>query len=224
MFWPMDEDLHIDTSLPAWQEEPVSADATVDYALENNPGVRIASWNSLNAQRELTTAKWQLMPTIGLYGGWSTSYFAYQNTPTSSFGNQFVNNGGEYVQLSLSIPIWDRLSGSSKISRKRNALTRANAELSQKRREVESEVRRAIQDRDGASHAYKQAMHKAAVQAEAYLLNQKKLEQGLISPLEFQTANNNYLRAQADEMNSLFKFLIKQAVVRYYAGTEYINQ
>ena len=50
------------------------------------------------------------------------------------------------------------------------------------------------------------------MQAEAYNLNLKKLEQGLISPLEFQTANNNYLKAQADEMNSLFKYLIKQAV------------
>ena len=224
MFWPMDEELSIDTALPAWQEEPVSADATVDYALENNPGVRIAAWNTLNAQRELSTAKWQLMPTIGLYGGWSTGYFAYPNKQIASFGNQFVNNGGEYVQLSLSIPIWDRLSGFSKISRKRNALTKANAELSQKRREVESEVRRAVQDRDGASHAYEQARRKAAVQAEAYSLNRKKLEQGLISPLEFQTANNNYLRAQADEMNSLFKYLIKRAVVRYYNGIDYIDQ
>ena len=56
------------------------------------------------------------------------------------------------------------------------------------------------------------------------MLNLKKLEQGLISPLEFQAANNNYLKAQADEMNSLFKYLIKQAVVRYYNGVEYVNQ
>ena len=31
-------------------------------------------------------------------------------------------------------------------------------------------------------------------------------------------------KAQADEMNSLLKYLIKQAVVRYYNGVEYINQ
>ncbi len=98
------------------------------------------------------------------------------------------------------------------------------AQYDQKRRDVESEVRRSIQDRDGAESAYAQAQRKAEVQAEAYMLNMKKLEQGLISPLEFQTANNNYLKAQADEMNSLFKYLIKQAVVRYYNGVEYINQ
>ena len=35
---------------------------------------------------------------------------------------------------------------------------------------------------------------------------------------------NNYLKSKADEMNSLYKYLIKSAVVRYYNGEEYINQ
>ena len=224
MFWPMDEELVIDTSMPVWQIEPVATESVVDFALEHNPGVQIASWKELNAKRELSTAKWQVLPSIGLYAGWNTSYYTYQGAATSPFWNQFRNNGGEYVQLSLQIPIWNRLAKASAISKKRNALQKATAELDQKRRDVESEVRRAVQDRDGSAIAYQQAQRKAEVQAEAYTLNLKKLEQGLISPLEFQTANNNYLKAQADEMNSLFKYLIKQAVVRYYNGVEYVNQ
>lgn len=226
MFWPVDEDLNIDTSMPVWQIEPVATESVVDFALEHNPGIQIASWQELNAKRELNTAKWSLFPTLGLYAGWSTSYYTYhyQGSTTNPFWNQFKNNGGEYVELSLSIPIWNRLSKHSAISRKQHALDKATAELDQKRRDVESEVRRAIQYRDGAATAYQQAQRKAEVQAEAYTLNLKKLEQGLISPLEFQTANNNYLKAQADEMNSLFKYLIKQAVVRYYNGVEYVNQ
>ena len=35
---------------------------------------------------------------------------------------------------------------------------------------------------------------------------------------------SNYLRARADELNSQFKYLIKQAVVKYYNGVDYINQ
>ena len=224
MFWPVDEDLVIDTSMPLWQVEPVSTNTVVDYALEHNPAVQIASWQEFNAKRELNTAKWQTLPSVGLYAGWSTSYYTYQGSQTAAFQDQFKNNGGEYVEVSVSIPIFNRLSRLSKISRKRNALQKASAELDQKRRDVESEVRRAIQDRDGAATAYRQAQHKAEVQAEAYALNLKKLEQGLISPLEFQTATGNYLKAQADEMNSLFKYLIKQAVVRYYNGVEYVNQ
>lgn len=224
MFWPVDEELVIDTSMPVWQVEPVSTSSVVDFALEHNPAVQIASWKELNAKRELNTAKWQTLPSVGLYAGWSTSYYTYQGSQTAAFQDQFRNNGGEYVEVSVSIPIFNRLSRLSTISRKRHALQKATAELDQKKRDVESEVRRAVQDRDGAATAYQQAQRKAEVQAEAYMLNLKKLEQGLISPLEFQTANNNYLKAQADEMNSLFKYLIKHAVVRYYNGVEYVNQ
>ena len=224
MFWPVDEELIIDTSMPEWQAESVTTDAVVDFALDHNPSVQIASWQQLNAKRELNTAKWQVLPSVGLYAGWSTSYYTYQGSSTAAFRDQFRNNGGEYVELSLSIPIWNRLSKQSTVSRKRHALEKATAEYDQKRRDVESEVRRAIQDRDGAATAYLQAQRKAEVQEEAYALNLKKLEQGLVSPLEFQTANNNYLKSKADEMNSLFKYLIKQAVVKYYNGVDYIEQ
>ena len=227
MFWPVGEELEIEYSVissEAAGEVEKSADSVVDFALDHNPVVQIASWQALNAKRELNTAKWQTLPSVGLYAGWSTSYYTYQGSSTAAFQDQFRNNGGEYVELSVSIPIWNRLNKQSTISRKRHALEKASAELDQKRRDVESEVRRAIQDRDGAATAYEQACRKAEVQSEAYTLNLKKLEQGLISPLEFQTANNNYLKAQADEMNSLFKYLIKHAVVRYYNGVEYVNQ
>ncbi|MBQ9309510.1 MAG: TolC family protein [Bacteroidales bacterium] len=253
MFWPMDEELTIVTDYRSFADAQDDNSATqinpsvilnnpsvilsgpsvilsgseesiVDFALEHNPGIQIASWKQLNARRELNTAKWQLLPTVGLYAGWSTSYYTYQGSETAIFRDQFKNNGGEYVELALTLPIFNRLQGHSRVSRKRNAFEKATAELDQKRRDVESEVRRAIQDRDGSATAYQQAQRKAEVQAEAYTLNLKKLEQGLISPLEFQTASNNYLKAQADEMNSLFKYLIKQAVVRYYSGVEYINQ
>ena len=251
MFWPMDVDLTIDTGMPdqvghdggnaghdggiAWHDDGnfivtpdliggLSSETVVDYALKHNPGIRIAEWQQMNAKRQLNSAKWQTLPSVGLYAGWSTSYYTYQGSQTSPFRDQFLNNGGEYVEVSVSIPIWNRLSKHSAISRKRHAFEKASAELDQKRRDVESEVRRAIQDRDGAATAYQQAQRKSEVQAEAYTLNLKKLEQGLISPLEFQTANNNDLKAQADEMNSLFKYLIKQAVVKYYNGVEYVNQ
>ena len=227
MFWPVGEELEIDYSVissGAAGEVEKSADSIIAFALDHNPAVQIASWQALNAKRELNTAKWQTLPSVGLYAGWSTSYYTYQGSSTAAFRDQFRNNGGEYVELSVSFPIWNRLNKQSTISRKRHAFEKASAELDQKRRDVESEVRRAVQDRDGAATAYEQACRKAEVQSEAYTLNLKKLEQGLISPLEFQTANNNYLKAQADEMNSLFKYLIKDAVVKYYNGVEYIDQ
>ena len=224
MFWPEDEALLIDTELPALAPESVSAEAVVDFALTHDPALRIAHWQVDNARRELSTAKGQLLPSVGLYAGWNTSYYTYAGALTDPFARQFRNNSGEYVQLSFSLPLYDRLRAHSRLAQRRNALTRMTAEYEQKRREVASEVRRAVLDRDGAALAWRQAQHKAEVQEEAYRLNLKKLDQGLVSPLEFQAATGSFLKAKTDEMNAFFTCLIRQAVVRYYNGTDYLNQ
>ena len=223
----MDQELVIDTEnvIPSLDGDLNAADV-VDFALANNPAVKIAGWQADNAKRELATARWQLLPRLSLNTGWSTSYFNYpgQDLHLDPYRDQLRNHQGEYIQFSMSIPIYDRLQGHDNVARKRNAFKRMTAQYDQKRRDVASEVRRAVQDCDGAATAYEQALKKARVQEEAYQLNAKKMEQGLISSIEYQTATNNFLKAQADEMNSLLKYLIKQAVVRYYNGVEYINQ
>ena len=228
MFWPPEEELDIVTEIPGLVADAAGADDSfgqvLSFALAHNPAVLLADGTRLNAKRELNTARWQVLPSVSLNGGWSTSYYSFQGTQQTPYWDLLRSNGGEYVSLSVSIPIFNRLSRQSNIARRRNALARAEAEYDQTLRDVESEVRRAVQDRDGAALAWEQAKYKAEVQEEAYTLNLKKLDQGLISPLEFQTANNNYLRARADEMNSQFKYLLKQAVVRYYNGTDYIDQ
>ena len=147
MFWPVDEELNIDTSMPVWQIEPLATESVIDFALEHNPGIQIASWQQLNAKRQLNTAKWQLLPTVGLYAGWSTSYYTYQGSQTAAFRNQFKNNGGEYVEVSLQIPIWNRMSKHSAIKRRQHALDKATAELDQKRRDGPLTSRRSTRPR-----------------------------------------------------------------------------
>ena len=89
---------------------------------------------------------------------------------------------------------------------------------------MEAEVSRAIQDRDGASAAFMQADRRADVQEEAYRLNSRKFEQGLISPIEYRTASDKYLSAMAERLNTLLKYQIKKRVVDYYNGIHYLDQ
>ena len=230
MFWPIGEPMKIDVSIAQQMllvTAPVDAQTMVAQARQTMPSVLLAEGTMKNAQLALKTAKWQLLPSLALYGGWSSSYFTYPGrdgyVPTPYF-EQLKNNGGEYVQLSLSIPIFDRLSGHSNIAKRKNAYDRAQADYDQALRDVEAEVLRAVADRDGAADALKQAETRAALQQEAFALNGKRFEQGLISSIEYQAASNNYLNALAEQLNARLQYFIKNSVVNYYKGISYINQ
>ena len=247
MFWPIEEPLKIDGldiglshrgsrddesfmrlpyyDSPTDRTEEISR--IVEYAKTNMPSVLLAEGTMKNARLALKTARWQLLPTLSLYGGWSSSYFTYPGkegyVPTP-FMDQIKNNRGEYIQLSMSIPIYDRLSKHSNIAKRKNAYDRAQADYEQTLQTVEAEVRRAIADRDGSADALRQAATRADLQSEAFELNTKRFEQGLISSIEYQTASNNYLNALAEHLNARLQYFIKCSVVTYYGGTAYIEQ
>ena len=251
MFWPIEKPLKIDglavglshrgsrivndslvrlpqCDSPTSQAENIAQ--MVEFAKTNMPSVLLAEGTMKNARLALKTARWQLLPRLSLYGGWSSSYFTYPGmegyVPTPYF-EQMKNNGGEYeyVQLSLSIPIFDRLSKHSNIAKRKNAYDRAQADYEQALQTVEAEVRRAIADRDGSADALRQADTRAELQQEAFTLkNTKRFEQGLISSIEYQTASNNYLNALAEQLNARLQYFIKNSVVNYYGGTHYIEQ
>ena len=232
MFWPMDQELVIDVSMA--DKDFVSiltheneTDGIVEYARENLPSIAIARKSMQVAGYDLKTAKWRFAPSLYLSGGWSTGYYTYpgqEGYVPLPFWNQLTNNQGEWVGVSLSFPIYNRLGNLSNLRRKRNAYTRASLEYRQKQREIESEVRRAVQDRDGAAAAFRQAERRATVQEESYHLSLKQYEQGLISAIEFQTASDNWLNAKSVKLDALLKYYIKCSVVNYYNGIDYIEQ
>ena len=233
MLWEEDHELLIDLqsteNLTASHASGLTAAGGIVSNSEalHHPSVELAAYRMANAQLDLSTARWRLAPSLSLSGGWSTGYYTYPRTQdyvAMPFASQFINNSGEYVQLSLSIPIYDGLSRQSNIVRKKNAYRRAEAEYRQTLREVEAEMARAVQDRDGAMAALKQADRRAKAQQEAYAINSKKFEQGLISPLELKTSSDNHLNAQAEHLNAQLKYFIKSCVVRYYNGEKYIEQ
>ena len=230
MFWPIEKPLKIDGLAVGLSHRGSRTDdisQMVEYAQANMPAVLLAEGTMKNARLALKTARWQLLPRLSLYGGWSSSYFTYPGmegyVPTP-YLEQLKNNGGEYVQLSLSIPIFDRLSKHSNIARKKNAYDRAQADYEQTLQTVEAEVRRAIADRDGSADALRQADTRAELQQVAYALNTKRFEQGLISSIEYQTASNNYLNALAEQLNARLQYFIKCSVVTYYGGLPYLLQ
>ena len=227
MNYPQGEKLEIATNIDLDAlPSAVSEQALVDYALANNPKI-VASRHFTEQQRlNLARAKSAYSPSLYLYGGYNTSYYIdFENKAAyASFANQFRNNRGGYVQVGLSIPIFNGLSARSSKRRAANAYRSAQLEQVAVERAVESEVAQTWQEMQGFGKQYIQGQKKVSAAQLAYDGAERKFENGLISALDLQTAANTLLQAKSDKLRARLQYIIKTRMVDYYNGMSLIKE
>ena len=221
MNYPQGEQLAIETNINLEAlPSATSEQALVEYALENNPRIAASRFATEQSRINLARAKGAYSPSLYLYGGYNTSYYIdFDNKALyDPFGTQFRNNRGGYVQVALSIPIFNGLSAHSSKRRAQNAYRSAQLEEVAVQRAVESEVSQAWQEMQGFGKQYVQGQKKVSASQLAYDGAAKKFENGLISALDLQTAANTLLQAKSDKLRARLQYIIKTRMVDYYNG------
>ena len=226
MNYPQGEQLAIETNINLEAlPSATSEQALVEYALENNPRIAASRFATEQSRLNLARAKGAYSPSLYLYGGYNTSYYIdFDNKAAyDPFGTQFRNNRGGYVQVALSIPIFNGLSARSSKRRAQNAYRSAQLEEIAVQRAVESEVSQAWQEMQGFGKQYVQGQKKVSASQLAYDGAAKKFENGLISALDLQTAANTLLQAKSDKLRARLQYIIKTRMVDYYNGISLIK-
>ena len=221
MNYPPGEPLQIETNVNL-EVLPIatSEQALVEYALENNPRIAASRFATEQSRLNLAKANGAYSPSLYLYAGYNTSYFVDfdKKAMYDRFGTQFRNNRGGYIQLALSIPIFNGLSLCSSKRRAQNAYRSAQLDEIAVQRAVESEVSQAWQEMQGFGKQYMQGQKKVSASQLAYNGAAKKFENGLISALDLQTAANTLLQAKSDKLRARLQYIIKTRMVDYYNG------
>ena len=226
MNYPQGEQLAIETNINLEAlPSATSEQALVEYALENNPRIAASRFATEQSRINLARAKGAYSPSLYLYGGYNTSYYIdFDNKALyDPFGTQFRNNRGGYVQVALSIPIFNGLSARSSKRRAQNAYHSAQLEEIAVQRAVESEVSQAWQEMQGFGKQYVQGQKKVSASQLAYDGAAKKFENGLISALDLQTAANTLLQAKSDKLRARLQYIIKTRMVDYYNGVPLVK-
>lgn len=197
----------------------------VENALADNAQVVSSELAVKESKLHYARAKGAWFPTISLSAGINTNYYTNFDNKQAypSFSSQFKNNSGEYVGVSMSIPIFSNLSRSASVRSSRNALRNAELELSAMRSSVESEVVQACSRMEGYGKLYNQAVKKVEASQLAYDGIAAKFENGLVTAIELQSAATTLLQAQSDRLRSQLQYMIEKRMVDYYSGIPFVH-
>ena len=220
MGFPVDSALAV--IQPSFDDEILTADDASQisaFAATDNPRILKAQQNVEAARYSLRAARGALLPTISLSGGVSTSFFRNMDKGGhASFSSQFRNNAGEYVGLSLSIPLFDRLASYSTIRRRKTALVQAQENLAYEQSELRRIIVEAASDVANSTKEVEKMQEQVEADSIASRLTTRKYEEGLASSIDVKTAAVTLLQSRVRLLQSQLTMAYNKKLLAYYKG------
>ena len=185
------------------------------------PELLVAQYQMQASRHEWHQARAALYPSLSLSAGLNTTYFhTLHSDDVQSFRSQLKNNMGEYVGVTLSIPLFNRLQTVTSIRKAKNNYRIACENYQQKQLEMEKLSREAWQDWQGYLKQTEQMEHKVEADSLAYQLTRRQFEEGLATAIDLRTTSAQLLNSKATLLQCRLMAIVKEHLVRYYHGEQ----
>lgn len=225
MNFPVEEELRLVTNGKQVNESfPINHETVYQNFLNASPDVKSAEYEVEKARYDYKIAKGRLLPSLSLSGGISTNFYRNlsQGGQYEGFASQFRNNRGEYLALTLSIPIYDNVAWHS-VKKARNDWQLAQVNLEETKRKLHDHIAQAVMDAEGYAKELYQMNKKVASDSLAYYMSSRKFEEGMLSTFNLHTAAQTLLESRIKQLQMQMLLVIKQRLVDYYQGKNLIK-
>lgn len=207
-----------DTDLEATEAVLVPSKMDVyNEALANRPEIKSSELNVDISQRDLGIARSSYLPTLSLSGSLGTGY---TNTQDMSFADQLDLNFNQRLGLSLSIPIFDKLSTHYSIQSAKISVERAKLQNTTAQKELFRSVELAWQNAISAQDQLLAAEAAETAARSSYDLAQKQHELGGLSTFDLAVAQNTLTNAVQNQMQAKYLSILYGKLLEFYARSE----
>jgi len=196
-----------------------------EYAKEANPTALQSEYQLKASKMQHLIEKGKLLPSIYFGAGIYTDYFKNlkSDDPTSSFSSQLKNKRREYVQFTLSFPLFDGLKKVTSVRKARNNVRIAREQQTDILRQLQTSIEKAVLEREGYAKETIQMDKKMKSDEYSYRVTLRQFEEGLMNAIELQTSANTLLQSRANLLQRKLMYLVKCKEVDYYKGLPLIR-
>ncbi len=168
------------------------------------------------AKKQITASRAGYWPTLSFSAGAGTSY---RSPGSYDFDDQFYrNNLSGSIGLSLSVPVFDRLSTYNSVAQAKVGLRQA--QLGAERLELQAgvEIRQALEDYTTAGKAVEVAQAQFKYSAQALKNMEERYKVGASTLVDLIQVRTSNLQSSYNLINAKYGRLVKGIAVLYYSG------
>ncbi len=209
--------------LPDVKNVKTDYDAVQVYtsAVENYAEVKTAQFSTESFKKGIQVAKGQFYPQLSLGGGILSSYSnARINFDGSipSFATQIQDNFGQFVGLSLSIPILNNYRSRSAYNISKIRFENAKATEQLAKNNFNKVINQAILDLRSADKRYYSTQVAFTSSEDAFRVIKQRYDVGLANSIDLTTAQTNFNKAEFDFIQAKYDLIFRSKVIDFYLG------
>jgi outer membrane protein len=195
---------------------------------EKKPEIRKAGYDVRSAEKSVNMAYGQLSPRVSLGysvgSGYDQSawYKTAENVtvlyPDYTYLQQIKDYTQHVVQLSVSVPIFQRLSNFTRISQSKINLLDAKYAKEEVEKRVFKEVQSAYADVQASWDNYLSYTESVKNYQELYEQTVKRFELGMVSAIDLGLSQNNLMKAEGELLHAKYTFMLRMKILDFYKG------
>ena len=170
------------------------------------------------AKTNIDLAKGAYLPTLSLSGGIGSNYYTSSSWASASFFDQMKNNFSQYLGLSLSVPIFARLTHRNGLRTAQLSLRTQELQLETAKQKLYKEIQQAYYNAVNAQEKYLSSLAAEQSAEEAFRLTEAKYEHGQANGTEFNEAKARYLEAASNCARARCEQLYQTRLLDFYRG------
>lgn len=187
-------------------------------AVTAKPVIRAEEFRLKAYDWTIKNAKSGYMPTISLSGGIGTNYYTLSGAHNDSFADQMKHNFSQYVGLSLSVPIFNKLQNRNQVRSAQLSKINQELQLESAKKSLYKEIQQAYYNAVAAQEKYRSSTDALASAKESYDLMLAKYENGKANITEFNESRDSYLSAESTLVRARYEYLYSSSLLDFYRG------
>jgi outer membrane protein len=196
----------------------VSAQTTIQHALNHQPEMLSAQYKLEQAQYELKAAKSAWYPSLSLYGGYSNGYYHYFTDGSTNvpFSQQIKTNGRTQVGVSLNIPIFNGMQTKYRVKMTELGIDNQQLNIENTCKKLKKEIQQAYYNALAAKQKYVAAENSLRSSQLAYEYAQAGYEAGKSTLMELNESKNRLYKAESSLLQAKYEYLYRCKVMAFY--------
>jgi outer membrane protein len=176
------------------------------------------------SKKQLSVSRSMWFPSMNASGSVSSGFYETNKDEfgkTIDFSKQFNNNLSQYLGASISLPVFSRWSRLADIKKAKLSIEEAQVSMDEQKQKIWFEMVNNLNDLLAFEKEHNQYLKQLEADLLVFQAAERKMEQGLISVVDFYIAKNRLANTQSQVLASRLQWEIRKKSLDFYRGKRF---